>query len=888
MGLGEMIVSYAADVSNLANGAAQAKSIMTGVSDAASASGSGILSAFQNAGSGLLSFIQKSDQTRASLQTLNGSADGTRIISNVDVAQAQLTLLESKVTEARTKLQELQGAANAGEAVTGIPEAEAELTILEGKAQDARASLQELQTQEEATGSSASGGFLSGIGSAVQGISGFVQQVGMTVFGFQNLYNGAVSLASGLLQPAATAETTELSFENMLHSTSAAHQEMVSLNTYAASTPMQTQWVDTAAAKMMAFGIKTQSIIPDITAIGDNLSALGNLSDASLQSIVDIFGKINTEGKLTGGTMMELSRWGIPAWQSLSEAMGKPIPELQKMVSAGLIPASVALPALQKGMEATFGGGMAKQAQTFTGLLSTLQSNFQIAMAAFGGPLLKQAEVGLANLGTLLASPSFQSFATTVGTGIGNAISGLITGITTVVQVGAGIVNFFKQNELAALALLIPLGMLSMVLGSMAVSAIAAFIVTIPTLVAGFIAWTVAAGAAAIATLAATWPLLAIGAAIGLVVAGIILAVQHWSSIASFLQGAWQATLNWLQGALQAIGAFFVNVWQGIQSDTSAFIGFITNVIKVGFTVIFDVIFAPIIGIIALFKLLYDHNTYFKDLVDAITNFFKGLFSWATGEWSKFTSWLGGVWDGLSQKASSVFGTISSTVQQKSSEAGSWLSTNWNNATTTTGNFLVQVGNLVIQGWNFVSSVFSQAWSQYIAPPLQGIWSQVTGWFNNLASQFYNSGVNFINMLVQGITSGAGAIWNAVSGIAKNIWSALGFHSPAEKGPASDSDTWMPNLINMFVSGLNAGVPKMQAASYAVAQPLQQNLAYPIRPNAASVASSVVASSVAASGSTNGQTLIFEVDGRQLSQITNNHTNQMVRVKLGAKGYAVA
>lgn len=882
MSLGEMIVRYAADVSNLASGAAQAKSIMTGVSDAASASGSGIVSAFQNAASGLMSFIQKSDQTRASLQTLNGSADGTRIISNVDVAQAQLTLLESKVTEARTKLQELQGAANAGEAVTGIPEAEAELTILEGKAQDARASLQELQQQEEQTGQSAGGGLLSGIGSAVQGISGFVQQVGMTVFGFQNLYNGAVSLASGLLQPAMTAETTQLSFENMLHSTTAAKQEMVSLNTYAASTPMQTQWVDTAAAKMMAFGIKTQSIIPDITAIGDNLSALGNLSDASLQSIVDIFGKINTEGKLTGGTMMELSRWGIPAWQSLAQATGLPIPELQKMVSKGLIPAQQGIEDLRKGMEATFGGGMAKQAQTATGLLSTLASNFQIAMAAFGGPLLKQAEVGLANLGTLLASPSFQQFATTVGTEIGNAISGLITGITTVVQVGAGIVNFFKQNELAALALLIPLGMLATVLGSMAVSAI-------PTLVAGFIAWTVSAGAAAIATLAATWPLLAIGAAIGLVVAGIILAVQHWSQIASFLQGAWAATISWLQGALQAIGQFFTGVWQGIQSGVSSFLGWLGNAVQVGMQFVLAVFLGPIYAIVELFKWLYDHNTYFKQLVDAIVNFFKGLFSWATGEWSKFTSWLGGLWDGLSSKASSVFGTISSTVQSKSAEAGSWLSTNWNNATTTTGNFLVQVGNLVIKGWNFVSSVFSQAWNQYIAPPLQGIWNSISGWFSNLASQFYQSGVNFINMLVNGITSGAGAIWNAVSGIAQNIWSALGFHSPAEKGPASDSDTWMPNLINMFVSGLNAGVPKMQAASYAVAAPLQQNLGYPIRPNAASVASSVVASSVANSGAlTNGQTLIFEVDGRQLSQITNKATNQTVRVKLGAKGYAVA
>lgn len=278
---------------------------------------------------------------------------------------------------------------------------------------------------QDVSSSLGGGGLFGAVTGAIGGLLNFGSQVGMTIFGLKNLASGAISLGSSLLQPAATAETTQLSFETLLHSTKAAHQEMMDLNTFAASTPMQTQWVDNAAAKILAFGGTTKDVIPEITAIGDSLSGLGKLSDTSLNSIVDIFGKISAQGKLTGGDMMQLSTWGIPAWQALSDAMHKPIPELQKMVSAGLIPADQAIKALEGGMEKTFGGGMAKQANTFTGIISTLASNWQIAMAALGTPILKLVEGQLSNIGAVLSSQAFQDFATNVGQGIANVFQGI-------------------------------------------------------------------------------------------------------------------------------------------------------------------------------------------------------------------------------------------------------------------------------------------------------------------------------------------------------------------------------------------------------------------------------------------------------------------------------
>ncbi len=41
----------------------------------------------------------------------------------------------------------------------------------------------------------------------------------------------------------------------------------------------------------------------------------------------------------------------------------------------------------------------------------------------------------------------------------------------------------------------------------------------------------------------------------------------------------------------------------------------------------------------------------------------------------------------------------------------------------------------------------------------------------------------------------------------------LAIHSPAQEGPLSDSDTWMPNLVNMFMTGLEANAPALKNAS---------------------------------------------------------------------------
>lgn len=272
---------------------------------------------------------------------------------------------------------------------------------------------------------SSGSGILGGFGKAISGAVGFASSVGQTLIGVKAFASTAIDLGSALLEPAEKAETMQTAFTTLLGSTSAANAELQKLDAFASHTPFQTMDIDQAASQLIGFGVSAQDTIPDLTAIGDALSAVGKGSTANLGSVVDIFGKIQTEGGLTIGTMQQMSRDGINAWAVLEKETGKTKDQLTKMIQGGLFPAKTALDDLTKGIEKNplYAGGMAKQSNTMVGIISTLKSNWDQMLVSFGSPIIKGLEGGLANVGQALTSPAFKSFAGGVGQGIANVFS---------------------------------------------------------------------------------------------------------------------------------------------------------------------------------------------------------------------------------------------------------------------------------------------------------------------------------------------------------------------------------------------------------------------------------------------------------------------------------
>lgn len=77
-------------------------------------------------------------------------------------------------------------------------------------------------------------------------------------------------------------------------------------------------------------------------------------------------------------------------------------------------------------------------------------------------------------------------------------------------------------------------------------------------------------------------------------------------------------------------------------------------------------------------------------------------------------------------------------------------------------------------------------------------------YITSLPSQAYTWGSDIISNLVNGISNGIDRVKGAVSSVATTIRSYIGFSVP-ETGPLSDFDTYMPDMIDLLVSGITNG-----------------------------------------------------------------------------------
>ena len=482
----------------------------------------------------------------------------------------------------------------------------ADVSGLQSGADQAKSSIEEVgDTAEES-----SGGFASAFSNMGGNLMDFAQSAASTLFSVQMLGQTALSLGEDLLSPAEKAETMQTAFTTLMGSTKAANAELEKLDAFAAKTPFQTMDIDQAASQLIGFGVSASDTIPDLTAIGDALSAVGKGSTANLDGIVDIFGKIQTSGGLTVGTMQELSRDGINAWSIMEQQTGKTKDELTKMIQAGLIPAKTAMHDLTTGIEKSplYSGGMAKQSNTMAGLISTLKSNWDQILVSFGSPILKDLEPTFAALATDLSSPAFKTFAADTGKEIVTVIGTLATDIGTVVSDGQGLISFFQSG--APQAQLLADGLLAIGI-AIAAMKIGQFISTIPELLAGFVDWAIDELPIMIETLATAAPFILLGIIVAAVVFGIILAIQHWGAISKWLSDAWKTMTSAVGAGFSALGTFLHGIVDNV-------VGFFK---KWGIDIL-EIMMGPVGLIIHFWTPI---TGFFKNIISGIGNAFSGL-----------------------------------------------------------------------------------------------------------------------------------------------------------------------------------------------------------------------------------------------------------------------
>jgi len=215
----------------------------------------------------------------------------------------------------------------------------------------------------------------------------FSVTLGMGMFealkkGFQATVSTAIDFNSML-------QTAQIGFATMLGSAEKAQKFLEDMADFAVRTPFEYPELLEAAKRMLAYGFAAEEVLPTLRAVGDASAALGSGS-VGIDRITLALGQIRAKGKLSAEEMRQLTEAGVPAWHILAEAMGKTVPELQDMVSKGLIPGGKAVEMLTKGMTKRFGGMMASMENTWQGVTSSIKDIWRMTVGAltqnlFGG-----------------------------------------------------------------------------------------------------------------------------------------------------------------------------------------------------------------------------------------------------------------------------------------------------------------------------------------------------------------------------------------------------------------------------------------------------------------------------------------------------------------------
>ena len=313
---------------------------------------------------------------------------------------------------------------------------------------------------------------------------------------------------------------------------------------------------------------------------------------------------------------------------------------------------------------------------------------------------------------------------------------------------------------------------------------------------------------------------------------------QAWTDLKDMLAGIWDGIkqlfqgfieqlqgvfgglgtllLGAVQGPMNRLGAWFSGIWNGIKTTAvtvwNGTINGIKSVVSTAVQWLGATWNKAVTTVVGWFTWLYNHNYYWKAMVDGITNAVKACVAWLQAAWASTVQWISDKWNQLAGFAKDAWQAVSSVF------AGIWsnyiagpLSRLWSSISGWWTTSQAQSSKASQSMWQKIASVFSSAWGM-ITGPLSSLWNNISGWFANIARQAVTWGGNLISGFASGILGAIGKVTSAVSGVMSKVSGFLGFHSPSKEGPGMTAHQWAPNLMKMFVQGLDNSIPLLHTA----------------------------------------------------------------------------
>ncbi|WP_053983804.1 tape measure protein [Niameybacter massiliensis] len=193
---------------------------------------------------------------------------------------------------------------------------------------------------------------------------------------------------------AAKRETDMISYGTLLGGAEHADKFLKDIQQFSAKTPFEMNDLLDTSKVLLSYKYKQEEIIPFMTKIGDASSAL-DIDKEGQNVVATALGRMKSSGKTSLEYINQLSERAIPAIDYLAEALGKSNKEIYEMISKGTIDGAKASQIIVDAMGKEFEGNMAKQSETYSGLVSTLSDSWAQLDSAMGKGYTEKRKEGI-------------------------------------------------------------------------------------------------------------------------------------------------------------------------------------------------------------------------------------------------------------------------------------------------------------------------------------------------------------------------------------------------------------------------------------------------------------------------------------------------------------
>lgn len=304
------------------------------------------------------------------------------------------------------------------------------------------------------------------------------------------------------------------------------------------------------------------------------------------------------------------------------------------------------------------------------------------------------------------------------------------------------------------------------------------------------------------------WIVVAIIAAVALLVAGIVLVVEHWNEIKDValscwesIKGAWGNVANWFKGIWDSIVSsvtglwnnivsifttiknFFVGIWNSMYTVVSTFWGAIWNTIS------------PIV--MAIWNLI---STIFTVIWTIISTIMQGISHVISNVWNVIYNAVSGVLISIWNIITSIWNIIYTAVLGVLSSIWGAVSSIWNSIYNAISGVLSSIFNTVSNIWN---NIFSAVRNKVVEiyNNVKDKFTEILNYLGGLKDKFLQKGHEMIDGLITGIADKINGVTSKIKELGEKAVGAIkqffNINSPSKV---------MRELGNFTFEGFNLGL----------------------------------------------------------------------------------